>query len=148
MLNVLLICVDKIHIIKPREFKNDYKLFTYARGTTASYKLVQMPSYLETLGTERTWDYTFENTSSNSKHPWLKEDEVPSEVRVHRITTELLKIYTQKRTKIFQDLTRTKTTLFSNEYVHLYQSPSNTIGTLHTLKFHCRSGISIYSIIY
>lgn len=147
MLNVRLIYIDKIHIIKPREFKNDYKLFTYARGTTASYKLVQMPSYLETLGTERTWDYTFENTSSDSKHPWLKEDEVPSEIRVHRITMELLKIYTEKRTKIFQDLTRTKTTLFSNEYVHLYQSPSNTIGNLQTLIFHCRSN-TLYFIIY
>ncbi|XP_037906278.1 uncharacterized protein LOC119648580 [Hermetia illucens] len=131
--------LDRFTKSKDPELRANYNLHTYAgfrpedEDLLGEVEQIRLPSRLTLLTEKPCLPYSFE-TQEPFVYPWIEnlESENPSEHVVFEVTNQLLKIYKERRRKLFMDNARTRSALFSNELQKLYGGPSETIGAFRS----------------
>lgn len=125
--------------MKSPEFSNDLDLhFNPSASLNDDFVGFRVPSYMDLIVKKRKEKFLFPPIVDSSDFEWLSDDALrrSSDSQIKKVTNYLIKLFTSRRMKIFQENSRTRSAMYSREMGRIWRNPA-TMGKFffHSLLF-------------
>lgn len=126
----------KIKQLKSTEFSNDLDLhFNPSAILNEDFVGFRVPSYMDLIVKKSKEKFLFPPIVDSSDFEWLSDDALrrSSDSQVKKITNYLIQLFRNRRMKIFQENSRTRSALYSREMRRTWRNPA-TMGKFFFFK--------------
>lgn len=118
----------KIKQLKSPEFANDLDLhFNPSVKLNEDFVGFRVPSYMDLIVKKSKEKFLFPPIVDSNDFEWLSDDALrrSSDNQVKKVTNYLMQLFKNRRMKIFQENSRTRSPLYSRETGRLWRNPAS-----------------------